>query len=286
MANSNIGRALEKIIGQSHEGVVSDLRYDNTTRQRRFEYEDGVIARGLESKEQIKRMSQPFLFSKEEVVEHRIAHQGDDNREAHAALLNVRNKIVLKNNGLGSTVLVTSVGESPEPTYFARSLAATLSTDESRTSLLIEAHETGSRLTGSKEMKPGLSDFIYNETMQVKEVLFPTGIPRMRVIPFGTHNFLGHEYLRSTRLRMLIKDVTRRYPRERITVMDAPPVDSVPDVELLNEYADAIIVCVPYGKVTESVISNGLNRLDATKILGTLMVGMPRVGGLLGKLAK
>ncbi|MGF1642331.1 MAG: tyrosine-protein kinase family protein [Thiotrichales bacterium] len=286
MANSNIGRALEKIIGQGFEGAISDTRYDNTTRQRRFEYEDGVIARGLESKEQIKRMSQPFLFNREELVAHKIVHQGDYNTAALEVLQNLRNRIVIKNNGLGATTLVTSVGESDEPIFLARSLAAILSTDESKTSLLLELRETGSRLTGSRDEKPGLSDFVYDESRAVKDVLHPTGVPRTRIIPFGTHEFLGHEYLRSTRLRMLIKDITRRYPRERFSVIDAPAVDKVPDVELLNEYADQILLCVPYGRVSDKDIGHALSRLDKDKLIGTVVVGMPRMRGLIGRLAR
>ncbi|MGF1547576.1 MAG: hypothetical protein ACFCUG_09625 [Thiotrichales bacterium] len=286
MANSNIGRALEKIIGQGYEGALTDTRYDNTTRQRRFEYEDGVIARGIESKEQIQRMSQPFLFTREELVAHRIVHQGDYNADSLEILQNLRNRIIIKNNGLGATTLVTSVGSSDEPIYLARSLAAMLSTDESKTSLLLELRETGSRLTGSRNDKPGVSDFAYDESRTVKEVLHPTGVPRMRIVPFGTHEFLGHEYLRSTRLRMLIKDITRRYPRERFTVIDAPAVDKVPDVELLNEYADQILLCIPYGKVSEKDISHALSRIDKDKLIGSVVVGMPRMRGMIGRLAR
>jgi Mrp family chromosome partitioning ATPase len=87
-------------------------------------------------------------------------------------------------------------------------------------------------------------------------------------------------------MRILIKDVTRRFPRERFTIFDAPPIDQVADVELLNEYVDLVLVCIPYGKVSQAQIKKGLAKLDSKKLMGTVLCGAPRMKNLSTNLAK
>lgn len=107
----------------------------------------------------------------------------------------------------------------------------------------------------------------------------------MRVIPFGGDHVMNYEFLRSTRMRILIKDISRRYPRERFTVIDAPPVDEVPDVELLNEYADYILLTVPYGKVSENQVKAAVAKLDSSKLLGVILSDTPRVPSAFSKIS-
>lgn len=286
MSGSNIGRALEKIIGAEGEGDIAAPRYDNTVRQRRFEYEDGVIARSVEAREQIIRMVQPFIFSAAELDAQHLIVRGDNNLVAASLLKDLRNRVTLKKSGLGATVLITSVGETDQSSYLARNLALTIASDESRTSLLLELKPTTSVLTEKGADPTSLSEFINDDSIAVNQVIHPTGVPRMRVIPFGDGEFLNYEYLRSTRMRILIKDITRRYPRERFTIIDAPPIDDVSDVELLNEYADQIILCLPYGKVSEGKLKKGLVKIDKNKLLGTVLSGTPRMKRLSAKANK
>ncbi len=285
--SDSFGRALKKVGGSALEPTgYQDSRHDNTIMQRRFEYEDGIIVRSVEAREQIARMAQPFVFTRDQLAEQHIITMDDANAEAQLLLKDLRNRITLTRPGLGATILVTSIGRSMQSAYFARNLAAVMAGDENRTSLLIETHTTDGRLFGEIEHPAGLSDFIGKEDIQVSTLIHPTGIPRMRVIPFGSHEFMDYEYLRSTQMRILVKDVTRRYPRERFIVMDAPPVDQVADVELLNEYADYIVLYLPYGKESEAKIKRSLGKLDQDKLVGTVLGGAPRAKGFLSKLMK
>jgi Mrp family chromosome partitioning ATPase len=285
----SIGRALAKVRSggaQSSGALVDSSRYDNTIGQRRFEYEDGIIARSVEASEQILRMAQPFVFSKKELDQQHIIHQEDKNSSVYSLLKDLRNRITLQRQGMGATVLVTSVSESLQSSLFAKNLAAIISADESRTSLLLETHSTESRLYGDLDAVTGLCDFISEGITRVEDVIYPTGVARMRVIPFGNSDFSDYEYLRTTRMRILIKDIIRRYPRERYTIIDAPAVDEVSDVELLNEYVDFIVVCVPYGEVSASQLNKGLEKLDKNKLLGVVLTGSPRIPRFFPKFMK
>lgn len=284
---SNIGKALDKIINPETVGRQIDSRVDNTSTQRRFEYEDGIISRSIEAAVQIQRMSQTYVFSKSQLDERHFLLQGDSNSDAMVMLRDMRNRITLKNAALGATILVTSVSPDSEASIVSRNLAAVMAADENRTSLLIECKNEDDRLYGDSIEKPaGLIGYVSDEEIGVHDILLPTGIPRMRVIPFGGDHVMNYEYLRSTRMRILIKDVSRRYPRERFTIIDAPSVNDVPDVELLNEYADFIVLTVPYGQVSEAQTKQAVSKLDSSKLLGAIITGSPKIPGVFGKLSK
>jgi Mrp family chromosome partitioning ATPase len=287
--SDSFGRALKKVTGPGGggDGAIVDTRHDNTMRQRRFEYEDGIIVRSVEAREQIGRMYQPFVFTREQLLENHLIPEGDETNEDTGLLLeDLRNRITLRRPGLGATVLVTSVSGEEQPPYFARNLAAVFARDENRTSLLVELQPTKGRLWGDAEAVAGLADFVSSDVMTAKDVIQPTGVPRMRIIPFGKTDTPGFDFIRSTRMRILVKDITRRYPRERFTILDAPPVDKVADVELLNEYADFTLLYVPYGKVSEGRIRKSLAKLDPEKFLGVVLCGLPRMPGFLAGMAK
>lgn len=284
---SNIGKALDKIVNPETSGRMVDTRIDNTSRQRRFEYEDGIITRSIEAASQIQRMAQPYVFSKSQLDKRHFLLQGDSNSEAMVMLRDLRNRVTLKNATLGATILVTSAAPDPEAGIVSRNLAAIMAADENRTSLLVECKSEDDRLYGDDIESPqGLMGYVSNDEVSVHDILLPTGIPRMRVIPFGGDHVMNFEYLRSTRMRILIKDITRRYPRERFTVIDAPAVNEVPDVELLNEYADYILLTVPYGKVTDAQVKQSVAKLESSKVLGVIVTGGPKAPGVLGSLSK
>lgn len=287
--SDSFGRALKKVTGPGGggDGAIIDTRHDNTTQQRRFEYEDGIIVRSVEAREQIARMYQPFVFSPEEMAENHLITEDDEiNQDTDLLLEDLRNRITLRRPGLGATILVTSVSGEEQPPYFARNLAAVFARDENKTSLLVELQPTKGRLWGDGDEVPGLVDFISSEVMTAKDVILPTGVRRMRIIPYGKGPGQASDFIRSTRMRILVKDITRRYPRDRFTVLDAPPVDRVADVELLNEYADFSLLYVPYGKVSESRIKKAVSKLDAEKFLGVVLGGLPRMPRFLSGAAK
>ncbi len=287
--SDSFGRALKKVTGPGGggDGAIIDTRHDNTTQQRRFEYEDGIIVRSVEAREQIARMYQPFVFTPEEMAENHLIAEGDEiNQDTDLLLEDLRNRITLRRPGLGATILVTSVSGEEQPPYFARNLAAVFARDENKTSLLVELQPTKGKLWGEGDEVPGLVDFISSEVMTAKDVILPTGVRRMRVIPYGKGPGQASDFIRSTRMRILVKDITRRYPRDRFTVLDSPPVDRVADVELLNEYADFSLLYVPYGKVSESRIKKAVSKLDAEKFLGVVLGGLPRMPRFLSGAAK
>jgi Mrp family chromosome partitioning ATPase len=278
---SNIGKAIDRYVGRQPGDNGSPDRFYGSASQRKFEYEDQVVSKRYEAQKQISRMQQPRLFSQKELRRLRFVTSDLYKDEMRHPFSMVRNRVTHNHAAKGGTVLVTSVVPDYGASVFCRNLAATIAQDESCTSLLLECKTTGDMLhLAENKQAPGLTDYIVDESLFVQDVIYPSGIERMRIIPFGNSGSATLDFLRSTRMRVLVKDVTRRY-RERFTVIDAPSVIKASDVELLNDYADQIILLVPYGKVTERQIAQSIGRFDREKFLGTVFVDLPPIPGFL-----
>lgn len=276
---SNFSKALDKVIKRPND--LSGSR--GADFQKQFEYEDRVTVRRVESTEQIRDMYQPRLYTKRELKALRFIVNSETGEEKEA-LEEIRNAISRSHGSSGSVTLVTSVAEGHCVNVFARNLAATFARDESVTSLLVD-------LVGSSEViqlteasdQAGISDYINNESIPIKKVIYPTGIERMRVIPLGSEDYSRGDLIRTTRMRMLLKDVTKRY-RERHTVIVAPAISIVSDVELLNEYVDQIVLAVPYGRSSKKALIKALSKLDRKKFIGTVLLDVVPAPTILRKL--
>lgn len=271
---SNFSKALDKIISKEQgasqaQNISLGASGDH---QRAFEYEDRVTSRRLEASHGIKKMYQPRLYTERELNSLRFVLADEKAVEQRAALEELRNQIADGNAAVGKTVLITSPVESPAVSVFSRNLASILTTDESVTAIIIDMVNTKESLQLTDSLKqPGVRDFVQDDSLSVKDVIYPTGIQRMRVIPTGSGLAQMGELLRTTRMRVLLKDVTRRY-RERYTLIIAPPINSVSDVELLNEYADQIILAVPYSKTMKRDVIRAMGKLEKSKFLGAVML--------------
>lgn len=282
---SNIGKAIDRFTGKPVGGGdnVFGSQFGSRT-QRQFEYEDQIVHRRHEAQKQIQNMRQPGLFSQKELRRLRFVHADYYKEELRRPFKDLRNKVALNHATKGGTVLVTSVVSDYSSSVFCRNLAATIAQDESCTSLLIECKQEKDKLyLAENKQVNGLTDYIANEDLLVDDTIYPTGISRMRVIPFGHTIDNSIDFLRSTRMRVLVKDVSHRY-RERYTVIDAPAVNKASDIELLNEYAKQIILTIPYGKATEKDIANAIRRFDKEKFLGVALINVVPLQGVLSRL--
>jgi len=271
---SNFSKALDKIIGKEQVGNANDAVSLGSVsdHQRAFEYEDRVTSRRLEASSSIGKKYQPRLYTEREINTLKFITTEEQFREQRAVLEELRNQIADGNAAKGKTILVTSPIDSPSVSVFCRNLGSILVTDESVTALLIDMTGTKESLQLSDSLKqPGVRDFVKSESLSLKEVIYPTGIPRLNIIPTGTGLGSMSELLRTTKMRVLIKDVSRRY-RERNTIIIAPSINTVSDVELLNEYADVIVLAVPYSKTMKKDVIRAMGKLDKSKFLGSVIL--------------
>ena len=180
----------------------------------------------------------------------------------------LRTNIVQKAGDKNFSLLVTSVAAGGGATFLAKNIAASFALDQSKTALVVECNLKGSDSNWQVSyMEHGLSDFLQNSSISLDEIVYATGVPRLRLVPIGNVDNIGTEHFTSYRMRQFYDEMISRYS-DRYIVIDAPPIGINADAQILSELADFVIVCVPYGLVTREQIRKAIASIPSEKLMG------------------
>ena len=91
---------------------------------------------------------------------------------------------------------------------------------------------------------------------------------RLQVIPVRAHPAHPSELLASRRMEELVRELHERF---ETTVIDTPPILALPDATTLVDLCDAAILVVQSGVSSRDDVERALERIDRTKLLGTVL---------------
>ena len=239
---------------------------------------NGALVPDRTTSRDILRMRDADLFSATELADKRIIHDNMDDHAVQAAFMNLRTNVLRRCQNRGSIILVESVAYDGGGSFVAINLAAAMAADETKTSLLVNCNlgETGvvDELTDADAK--GLTDFIDDPELSAHEVIHPSGIRRVRVVPPGTKRRSYREFFTDKRWRKLIRELKHRY-RDRYIVIDGPPLGHSATAETLQDAADFVLIVVPYGRISERQLNAATRRIPPEKVLGVVMNDTPGI---------
>ena len=226
----------------------------------------------------ILRMRDADLFNQEELAARRIIHDNMEDRAVQSAFMNLRTNILRRCQNKGSVILVASIAYDGGASFVSMNLAAAMAADETKTSLLMNCNmgETGVIDELVEKDAKGVSDFIDNPELSAHEIIHPSGIRRVRVIPPGSKRNSYREFFTDKRWRKLIREVKHRY-RDRYVIIDSPPLGHSATAETLQDVADYVLIVVPYGRVSERQLSAATRQIPPEKVLGVVMNDTPNI---------
>jgi len=220
----------------------------------------------------IAHMSEPRALTRRQLEENRLIHRDPAARHSADAFREIRTRLL----GLGGpenfVTLVVSVSPGSGGSFVARNLAAAFALDDAKTALLIDCnlrYPVQHSAFGVDPGHGGLIDYLDQPSRGVQQILYPTGIPRVRLIPAGNPRESSAEYFSSFRMRALIDALRSRYP-DRYLLLDGPALKGSPDARILSELADFVVVVAAYGRDTATVINQAVGSLDAKKLAGVV----------------
>jgi polysaccharide biosynthesis transport protein len=179
------------------------------------------------------------------------------------------------------TILVTSALEKEGKSTVSTNLAAVLAQGTGRV-LLVDAdmrHPGVSRRFGFFGSGYGGLSTVLSEDDITAEVVQPTEIPRLSILPAGPSPSLPSDLLGSTRMRQLLEEWRESYD---YVVIDTPPLLAVTDATILSRLADVTLLLARHGVSTRrslrrahksladradanvSVVVNGVSRTSPT----------------------
>ena len=238
-----------------------------------LELGSGAVDKYVISK-QITRMQEPRRLTSDDLDERRIIYPESPNRKLVNHFRNLRTKLLEKSGGNNFTLVVTGATEGAGSSFVALNLAAAFAFDESKTAVVIDCNLREPSVHSNLDIiaDAGLTDFLDDPDYDISRILYPTGIPRLRLIPAGSRRETPSEFFTSFRMKQFLQAVRRRYP-DRFIILDTAPVSHSPDARILTELCDYALLVVPHGKLTVSGIENAAGSLNSEKYVGAVLNG-------------
>lgn len=219
----------------------------------------------------ISNMAELGRMSLEEMSEHKIIHPGMPQKGVLNTFRELRTQLLKLSDGKNMVVMVTSVVPSAGTSFVSTNLGAVFALDKTKTAMLIDCNLYDPSLNGLLDVEPdyGLTDYLAEEKLDVNDIIYATGLPRLRVVPVGTHTEAGAEYFASARMKNFIDNLKARYP-DRYLIIDAPPIGMWAEARILADLSDYVVLVVPYGKVNDAQVSSAVDALGEDKLAGIL----------------
>lgn len=233
----------------------------------------GAVDKYVISK-QITKMQEPRRLTNDDMDERRIIYPESPNRQLINHFRNLRTKLLEKSGGNNFTLVVTGACEGAGSSFIALNLAAAFAFDQAKTAVVIDCNLREPALHSALDIIPdaGLTDFLDDPDYEIGRILYPTGIPRLRLIPAGSRRETPAEFFTSFRMRQFLQAVRRRYP-DRFIILDTAPISQSPDARILTELCDYAMLVVPHGKLTVAGIESAAQALDPDKFVGAVLNG-------------
>ena len=178
----------------------------------------------------------------------------------------------------GNSILVTSANPYEGKTFTAINLGVSISQELNRTVLILDcdlknhgnSHKNFGKDFFGTVMEEGLSNYLLGKA-ELQELLINPGIERFVLLPAGKILPNSAEMLGSPRMEMLVSDIKRRYPGDRIVIFDSSSLLKSADPLVLTRYVDGILLVVEEEKTTTADLKKVAELLKDKPVIGTVM---------------
>ncbi|GGY80063.1 polysaccharide biosynthesis protein [Marinobacter zhanjiangensis] len=216
-------------------------------------------------------INNPRPWSLDDLRERKIIYPGMANKAILDAFREVRIKLRDRAGAVNFSVMVSSLGRKDNSVLTAFNLAATFAMDAQSSALLVDCNPWDSDLDHlvSSPVNLGVTDFVADNSLKVKDIIYPSGLDRLSVVPAGTRSASAVELFSAVRMRDLMGELKSRYP-DRFLIINAPPLKASTEANILIRYANQLVLSVPFGEVTPDDIVSSVETLGSEKFSGLI----------------
>ncbi|HCF16739.1 MAG TPA: chromosome partitioning protein ParA, partial [Rhodospirillum rubrum] len=161
-----------------------------------------------------------------------------------------------------NAVMVSSSMPGEGKTFVTINLAMSLAKEIDLHVLVVDADLSRPGLSPTLGMKalPGLSDLLSDPSLDIADVLRPTNIPTLGIIPSGQPHRMGPELLASQRALSVISELAERYP-DRLILIDTAPFLVSSEGMALKLQVGQILLVVEAERTTEQEVRATLDMI-------------------------
>ena len=172
----------------------------------------------------------------------------------------------------GNLIGITSSLPGEGKTYTAINLALSMASELNSTILLIDGDILRSSLSNllGIDNHRGLTDLLIDPATQIRDVLIPTQLPKLKIIAAGTRSDISTELLSSDGMERLVKEIGQRYP-DRIILFDTPPLLATNEARVLMHLMGQVLMVVEAGKTSLEALKESLSHISENKVVGMVL---------------
>ncbi|WP_018983125.1 XrtA-associated tyrosine autokinase [Salinimonas chungwhensis] len=172
----------------------------------------------------------------------------------------------MKNSNI---IMVTSGRPEEGKTFCATNLALSIASEQDKTVLLVDADVLKPNVlnTFGLERRKGLMEYLTGEADDIAEVLYPTNVDKLKIIPAGKTHHLSTELLASQKMHETVDEFANRYP-DRIVIIDTPPLIGITESAILANFAGQAVVVTEEGRSKLTDIRLSVERLNPDMAIG------------------
>jgi capsular exopolysaccharide synthesis family protein len=220
----------------------------------------------------IRRMSDLVPLESDLREQQKIIEFHSDQQDVVQSFRSLRTLLLQQAGARNFSTLVTSVRSGDGASFVARNLATALAFDQTRTALLLDCNRMDPTLNGLlvADNSRGLTDLLDDPCdVSIGDIIYSTGIPRLRVIPVGNQRHSPVEYFTSQRMNAFLKVLSRRYS-DRYIIVDSPAIQTSADARIIADWCDYIVVVARYGETTKQDLMDAIATLPKEKFAGVV----------------
>ncbi|MGC9399901.1 MAG: polysaccharide biosynthesis tyrosine autokinase [Anaerolineae bacterium] len=177
-------------------------------------------------------------------------------------------------------ILVTSPGPTEGKSTIVYNLGLALAASGKHV-ILVDADMRRPKLCeyAGVERKPGLSDVLVKQNLNLKEYLKPAqDMDDLWVLPPGQMSPNPTELLGSRRMSELLNNFRER--NDVIVLLDSPPVLAAADAPVLAALADGVLLVLEVGQTNRQMLAQAVEQIrrSGTRLLGSVLNKVPMNG--------
>jgi protein-tyrosine kinase len=229
------------------------------------------------STQSLTRARQQQALTTRQLEERHLIHRHESVRTHADAFRELRTRLLTLAGDRNCVTLVAPVRHGCGGSYVARNLAAAFAFDDSKQALLIDCDATHPAQGGALQVSAdngGLIDYLENDALSLDDIVYPTGVPRLQLIPSGRIRETPGESFSSFRMRALM-DSLRAHQGNRHLILDGSPVLGSPDARILSDLVDLVVLVVGYGQVASDTIDKAVASFPPEKFAGVVFNRRP-----------